>query len=48
MTEEMMSTKQVAQYWEFTRSRSMPDQIEEDSFDSVTGKWIFPRKLIDA
>ena len=48
MTEEMMSTKQVAQYlgihekqvYALIKSKRIPST-------RVTGKWVFPRKLID-
>jgi putative molybdopterin biosynthesis protein len=48
MTEEMMSTKQVAQYlgvhekqvYALIKSKRIPST-------RITGKWVFPRKLID-
>ncbi len=48
MTEEMMNTKEVAQYlgihekqvYALIKSKRIPST-------RVTGKWVFPRKLID-
>src|SRR4030065_250297 len=48
MTEEMMSTKEVAQYlgihekqvYALIKSKRIPST-------RITGKWVFPRKLID-